>query len=1015
MSSSRRCSECGKPLPDEIPSGPCPECALRGALGLSRAEAGPPRTEQVGQVIGPYRLVERIGEGGYGVVYRAAQSAPLRRVVALKVIKLGMDTQRVIARFEAERQALALMDHPNIAKVLDAGATESGRPYFVMELVDGARITDYADRQKLSTRERLDLFVQVCRAVQHAHQKGIIHRDLKPSNILVAVHDGVPVPKVIDFGIAKATQEPLGERTVSTGVEQFLGTPAYMSPEQAGLGSRDVDTRSDIYSLGVLLYELLTGSTPFERRELLKSGLEEMRRMIREKEPAKPSTRLTGMSGERLSEVAKQQRTEAGQLLELVRGDLDWIAMKCLEKERGRRYESASGLARDIERHLQNEPVTAAPPSAGYRIKKFVRRHRVGLSVTAMLVLLLLAGIFASTWEAVRATRAEQQQALLRRQAEAAEQASRTEAAKSGQVARFLTDMLDGVGPSVALGRDTKMLHEILDKTAERVAKDLKTQPEVEAELCNTIGNVYEELGDYPRAEAIIRQALTLRTNLFGEKHVRVADSLMDLGNVRRDRGHATEAEVLYRRVLAMRRDLLGNQTPEVATALNNLGTALLDQGELIKAEQIYREALALRKQLFGEEHLEVALSLHNLGNVLLMEGKNAEAESLFRAALALRRKLLGNEHPLLATTLGNLGTALWYQSKFPEAESIYRETLAMQQKLLGEEHPDVATSLHNLACVLQSQGKNSDAELFCKQALGLRRRLLGAEHPEFASTLSALAAIYQGQGRFADAETTQRQAIAIQRKQLGEEHLDTAVSLSNLGDILRVEGNLPEAETVQRQAVATLKKVLGDQHQLVAAALDVLGNVLRDQQKFIEAESCQRDALAMRRKVLANEHPDIAQSLNDLASVLQNRGRLQEAETLYREALSMRRRLLGNEHPDTIDSFLGLTALLQAEGKLPEAEGLAREYLPASEKLNADWRISDSQARLGSILLAQKKYAQAEPLLLAGYAGLEQRRTSTPVNCRPRLKETAKDIAALYEATASSNKAADWKQRLQE
>ena len=741
MPNRRICSECGALLPEELARGPCPVCALRGALALSGGDAAGVVTEHPGAQIGPYRLVKKLGEGGYGIVYLAEQSEPLRRRVALKVIKPGMDSRQVIARFEAERQALARMDHPGIAKVFEAGATATGRPYFVMEFVEGPRITDYCNEHGLPTRARLDLFVEVCRAVQHAHQKGIIHRDLKPSNILVALPDGKPAPKVIDFGIAKATQEPLTDETLWTSYQQFLGTPAYMSPEQAGLGEIDVDTRSDIYALGVLLYELLTGRTPFEKKELLQAGVEEMRRVIRETEPLKPSTKL---SQELASASHKSHKSHAShsepesaslgrlsqvkELIPRVRGDLDWIVMKCLEKERGRRYESASGLARDVERHLNDQPVTAAAPGTLYLVGKFMRRHRVGLAMAASLVLLLAAGVVASTWQAIRATRAEE--------------ASRTEAAKSQQVVRFLTDMLDGVGPSKALGRDTKMLREILDNTARRVGKDLNHQPEVQAELLNTLGNVYMELGVYAKANAMIRQALALRKSVFGEKHPRVADSLHDLGALLKDQGKPAEAEAVFRQALAMRRELLGNERPEVASSLDAVGVALSDQAKLPEAEEIHRQALALRKRLFGQEHADVAVSLHNLGTVLLMEGKYSEAEAIFRQVIAMRKKQLGNEHPLLATTLGNLGTALWWENKLPQAEAAYRDTLAMQRKLMGDVHPDVATSLHNLACVLQRQGKLAEAEPLYRQALEIRGKLLGPEHPDYKSTAAALAAL---------------------------------------------------------------------------------------------------------------------------------------------------------------------------------------------------------------------------------------------------------------------------------
>jgi serine/threonine protein kinase len=405
MPAERQCARCGAVLTANAPKGLCPRCLMGAALDKLPARTdtstkSPPATaeEGVGDRIDHYKILQKLGEGGCGVVFMAEQAAPVRRRVALKVIKLGMDTRQVIARFEAEHHALALMEHPNIAKVLDAGATSSGRPYFVMELVKGIPITDYCDQHHLATPERLALFTQVCQAVQHAHQKGIIHRDIKPSNILVTLHDGMPVPKVIDFGIAKATEQSLTEMTVFTAIGQFMGTPAYMSPEQAELSGLDVDTRSDIYALGVLLYELLTGRTPFDAKELLRAGLDEMRRRIREEEPLRPSTRLSTMADADLTAVARQRQSEPGKLTRFIRGDLDWIVMKCLEKDRTRRYETANGLAMDIRRHLANEPVVACPPSALYRLQKLARRNRLAVGAATAVAVALLVGLGLSTW-----------------------------------------------------------------------------------------------------------------------------------------------------------------------------------------------------------------------------------------------------------------------------------------------------------------------------------------------------------------------------------------------------------------------------------------------------------------------------------------------------------------------------------------------------------------------------------------------------------------------------------------
>ncbi|MGA9451799.1 MAG: serine/threonine-protein kinase [Verrucomicrobiia bacterium] len=385
-----------------------------------------PPTEEPGASIGRYKILEKVGEGGFGIVYVAEQREPVKRRVALKIIKLGMDTRQVVARFEAERQALAMMDHPNIAKVLDAGATDAGRPYFVMELVRGIKMTEYCDQNKLSTKERLDLFIKVCQAIQHAHQKGVIHRDIKPSNILVTLHDGVPVPKVIDFGIAKATQQELTDKTLYTQLQQFIGTPAYMSPEQAEMSGLDIDTRSDIYSLGVLLYELLTGRTPFDAKELMSLGIDAMRKTIREKEPVRPSTKVATLQGEELSTTAARHSVEAPKLISLLRGDLDWIVMKCLEKDRTRRYETANGLAADLKRHLNNEPVVARPPSTAYRFQKAFRRNKLVFTAGTAVAVALLLGIIASTWQSVRATRAKHE--ALAAQAQATAQREQAEA-----------------------------------------------------------------------------------------------------------------------------------------------------------------------------------------------------------------------------------------------------------------------------------------------------------------------------------------------------------------------------------------------------------------------------------------------------------------------------------------------------------------------------------------------------------------------------------------------------------
>lgn len=737
-------------LAADIPGGHCLRCLLQ--LGLAAADNSP--SLKPGDRVGHYELIEKLGEGGCGIVYRAAQEEPVRREVALKILKPGMDTVQVVTRFEAERQVLALLDHPNIAAVFDAGATESGRPFFVMELVRGEKITDYCDRHKLSTRERLELFVQVCQTVQYAHQKGIIHRDLKPSNILVTGDDQEPAaPKIIDFGIAKSTEQRLTADTLFTAMQQFLGTPAYMSPEQAGMGGTDVDTRSDVYSLGVLLYELLTGLTPFDAAELHRCAVDEVLRFIRETEPPRPSTRLTKLTPPELSTVAGCRQTEPARLPRLLQGDLDWIVMKCLEKDRARRYETASGLGADLRRHLENEPVIARPPTNAYRFQKFVRRHQFAFAAASAVLAALVMGLVVSTWLYFR-----EKEAL--RNAEITRKLALSEAAKSREVALFLEDMLKGVGPSAALGRDTAMLREILDQTAERLSRDLKGQPEVEAELRSALAGTYHELGDFKQMENMALAALRL------------------------SRSRPDEA------------------SPAIAHALEQLGEAQLQLGELESAEATDREALAMREKWFGHEHPEVSASLNNLGLVLRARGQLTNAEALFRESLALDRKL--PDHPSLKlTTLGNLGAVLWSEGKFDEAETVYLEALALRRKLSGDENPQVAISLNNLATVLVSEGKFSDAEKLNREALALDRKFLGNEHPAVAISLGNLGNTLAAQRKFAEAETVDREALAIDRKLFGNQNTNVAERLETLAKDLVGQGRKLESEAMSREAAA--------------------------------------------------------------------------------------------------------------------------------------------------------------------------------------------------------------------
>ncbi|MHC4948954.1 MAG: serine/threonine protein kinase, partial [Planctomycetota bacterium] len=557
--------------PDDHPTTDPP--AADAPTVASRAAPAPAPRLRPGDRVGPYTIRDVLGEGGFAVVYRADQAEPVRRTVALKIIKLGMDTRQVIARFEAERQALAVMDHPNVARVLDAGATDTGRPYFVMELVAGDPITDYCDRHRLRTRERLDLFIQTCRAVQHAHQKGIIHRDIKPSNVLVTVRESDPVVKVIDFGIAKATRQQLTERTIFTEHGQFIGTPEYMSPEQAEMRALDIDTRTDIYSLGVLLYELLTATLPFDPEALRAAGYAEIQRIIREQDPPRPSTKLSSLR-EATTTIAQRHASDPKTLLRVLRGDLDWITMRCLEKDRTRRYESAGGLAADIRRHLDDEPVLAGPPSAGYRIGKFVRRHRGAVAAAGALVLVLALGVAGTTWGLLRAV--------------ANERVARTEAAKAQQIAAFTQEMLAGIDPATAGDLDKTLMRMVLDEAAARIGTDLADEPEVEASIRQTIGRSYVAIGEYDRAEPHLERSRELRRTVLGDEHRATLRAMNTLAGVHWRRGRYEDAAALQRETLEIQERVLGDEHPDTLASLSNLAGQYADLGRADEAEPLY-------------------------------------------------------------------------------------------------------------------------------------------------------------------------------------------------------------------------------------------------------------------------------------------------------------------------------------------------------------------------------------------------------------------------------------------
>jgi len=681
------------------------------------------------RTIGPYHLLQKIGVGGMGEVWAAEQQKPIHRRVALKLIKAGMDTRQVITRFESERQALAMMDHPAIAKVFDAGETDDGRPYFVMELVQGIPITSYCDRNRLTTAERLELFRHVCEGVQHAHQKAIIHRDLKPSNILVAVQDGKPVPKIIDFGVAKATAQSLTEQTMYTELGLLIGTPEYMSPEQAEMSGQNVDTRTDVYSLGAILYELLIGALPFDPKELRRAGFDEIRRKIREEEPPKPSTRL-GTMGEASMVSAQNRRTEFPALIRQIRGDLDWITMKALEKDRTRRYGTPMEIAADIERYLNHQPVVARPPGTLYRTVKFVRRHRLGVGVACALAVLLLA---------FSVTTAVQSRRIARERTRAEE-----EAARANSINAFLLDTLGSANPIEGRGKDVTVL-EALKAATEKIAAAFPGQPVVEGEVRTVLGITYLRLGDYQEAETLLREALRILEGSLGPEDLGLAATLNGLGILRQERGDYAEAETFQRRALAILRKTHPDDDADVLSSQSNLALLLQDMGKYAEAEDLMRRTLATDRKLLGNDNVNVAVDLCNLGNLLVKSGNYGESEPLLREAEAIFQS---NDYPGLYVVKGNIGELLTRKGEAGAAEPILAEALEMGLKTSGENNQDVAKIRGKYgACLIQLR-QYDKAEKQLLAALPVLEKSLGLEDGATQRVIQSLRELYEAWGK---------------------------------------------------------------------------------------------------------------------------------------------------------------------------------------------------------------------------------------------------------------------------